>query len=119
MLSFVFKMQKIDTMAEGDRSLSCRGTLCPKFPWGQIVAFASASNVRCVLALPSSAQCDYNTQLSLHTLTKPLDLLPSQSQPRIPFFRVSTGLEAAQTIPYVLTHGDLIDCDPSPSSTRT
>src|SRR5437588_4267739 len=41
----------------------------------------SASNVRRVLALPSSVQCDYNTQLSFHTLAELLNLFPSQSQP--------------------------------------
>ncbi|OAX34731.1 hypothetical protein K503DRAFT_774244, partial [Rhizopogon vinicolor AM-OR11-026] len=30
----------------------------------------STSNIRRVLALPSGTHCDYNTQLSLHTLTK-------------------------------------------------
>ncbi|OAX34011.1 hypothetical protein K503DRAFT_774998, partial [Rhizopogon vinicolor AM-OR11-026] len=73
----------------------------------------SASNVRRVLALPFSSQYDYNTQFGLHTLTELLNLFSFQSQPCIQLFRMSTGLEAAKMTRYVLTRGDLIDCDPS------
>ena len=84
-----------------------------------------SSTTLCVLNVnvKSHAQCTptADTQLNLHTFTKPLYLFPSQSQPCIQFFRASTGSRSGRTLSgrmvmYVLTLDSqrFFDCDSSP-----